>query len=678
MASTDKSPGIDPDMPDAEDSVKAEEVLQKFDPESRYLKVTGLWARIVKVVAIFFSLFQLYTGLFGVFEAQIQRPTHLMFALALVFILYPLKKRVGRETVHPVDLVLAAMSVAATLYSILNYEDLMESAGLYSGLDYAVSVVGILLTLEATRRIVGLPIVFIAGIFLIYAYFGAHFPGFMSHRGYDIKRIATHMWFTTEGILGVPLGVSANFIFLFILFGAFLMSTGIMEFFMDLAYAVAGWASGGPAKIAVITSAFEGTVSGSSVANTVGSGSFTIPLMKRLGYRPEFAGAVEAAASTGGQIMPPIMGAAAFLMAEFINMPYIEIAKAAVIPALLYFTGVFVVIHLEAKKCGLKGLGRDQLPHLGKVMKERSYLILPLVGIIYFLLEGATPMRAAMSGLGLCVLVGMFRKETRLNLKKLLDTLESGARSALGVAVACATAGIIVGVVTLTGLGLKMGDGLIAIAGGLLLPTLFFTMITSLVLGMGAPTTANYVITSTVAAPALVKLGTPPVAAHMFTFYFGIVADITPPVALAAMAGAAIAKSNPWWTGVQASKIAIAAFIIPYVFVFSPALVLVDASIPLVGQMLMTSVVGMIGVGAAVEGWYWTRMAWWERIAALAAGLMLIDPATVTDVTGLGIMGLLTIFQYRKAWQQRAKTRKSQVPAENQPDRSAATGQLHQ
>lgn len=665
-------------MPDAEDSVKAEEVLQKFDPESRYLKVTGLWARIVKVVAIFFSLFQLYTGLFGVFEAQIQRPTHLMFALALVFILYPLKKRVGRETVHPVDLVLAAMSVAATLYSILNYEDLMESAGLYSGLDYAVSVVGILLTLEATRRIVGLPIVFIAGIFLIYAYFGAHFPGFMSHRGYDIKRIATHMWFTTEGILGVPLGVSANFIFLFILFGAFLMSTGIMEFFMDLAYAVAGWASGGPAKIAVITSAFEGTVSGSSVANTVGSGSFTIPLMKRLGYRPEFAGAVEAAASTGGQIMPPIMGAAAFLMAEFINMPYIEIAKAAVIPALLYFTGVFVVIHLEAKKCGLKGLGRDQLPHLGKVMKERSYLILPLVGIIYFLLEGATPMRAAMSGLGLCVLVGMFRKETRLNLKKLLDTLESGARSALGVAVACATAGIIVGVVTLTGLGLKMGDGLIAIAGGLLLPTLFFTMITSLVLGMGAPTTANYVITSTVAAPALVKLGTPPVAAHMFTFYFGIVADITPPVALAAMAGAAIAKSNPWWTGVQASKIAIAAFIIPYVFVFSPALVLVDASIPLVGQMLMTSVVGMIGVGAAVEGWYWTRMAWWERIAALAAGLMLIDPATVTDVTGLGIMGLLTIFQYRKAWQQRAKTRKSQVPAENQPDRSAATGQLHQ
>ena len=666
MTPAEKSPRIEgADRRGAEDSVDIDGVLEKFDPESRYLKVAGLWAQIVKIVAILFSLFQLYTGLFGVFEAQIQRPTHLMFALALVYLLYPFKKAKGRVSVHPADLVLAAMSAAVTLYSILNYEDLMESAGLYSRLDYAVAVAGILLTLEATRRIVGLPIVIIAGIFLSYAYFGDYFPGFMSHRGYDVKRIATHMWFTTEGILGVPLGVSANFIFLFILFGAFLMSTGIMEFFMDLAYAVAGWASGGPAKIAVITSAFEGTVSGSSVANTVGSGSFTIPLMKRLGYKPEFAGAVEAAASTGGQIMPPIMGAAAFLMAEFISKPYIEIAKAAVIPALLYFTGVFVVVHLEAKKCGLKGLSRDQLPNLAKVLKERSYLILPLVGIIYFLLEGATPMRAAMSGLGLCVLVGMIRKETRLNLKKLLDTLESGARSALGVAVACATAGVIVGVVTLTGLGLKMGDGLIAIAGGLLLPTLFFTMITSLLLGMGAPTTANYVITSTVAAPALIKLGVPLVAAHMFVFYFGIVADITPPVALAAMAGAAIAKSNPWWTGVNASKIAIAAFIVPYVFVFSPALVLVDASVALVAQMIVTSVIGMIGVGAAVEGWYWTRMAWWERIGVLAAGLMLIDPTTLTDVVGVTLISILTILQYRKARQARAMTGKQPVAAAN-------------
>jgi TRAP transporter 4TM/12TM fusion protein len=372
-------------------------------------------------------------------------------------------------------------------------------------------------------------------------------------------------------------------------------------------------------------------------------------MMKRLGYRPEFAGAVEAAASTGGQIMPPVMGAAAFLMAEFMNVPYVEVVKAAVIPAVLYFTGVFVVVHFEAKKCGLRGLSREELPKMGKVLKERFYLILPLVGIIYFLVEGSTPMRAALSGLVLCVLVGMLRQETRLDLKKLLDTLESGARGALGVALACATAGIIVGVVTLTGLGLKMGDGLLALAGGRILPTLIFTMITSLILGMGAPTTANYVITSTVAAPALLKLGTPLMAAHMFVFYFGIVADITPPVCLAAMAGAANAKSDPMKTGVNATKLAIAAFLVPYIFIFSPSLLMINATLLGVVQMTITSITGMVGVGAAVEGWYWTRMAWWERVMALAAGLMLIDPGTLTDIAGMVLMGLLTLFQYRKA-----------------------------
>ena len=632
-----------------EESIDIDKVLEKFDPESRFLKLSGLWLPLAKTIAVLFSLFQLYTGLFGVFEAQIQRPTHLLFALALVFLLYPFKPRKGITTPHPIDLIMAVLSVAAALYSIINYEIIVESAGLYSSLDFAVSILGIVLTLEATRRIVGLPIVIIAGLFMLYAYLGAYFPGFLAHRGFGIKRIATQMWFTTEGILGVPLGVSANFIFLFILFGAFLTSTGIMNFFMDISYAVAGWAAGGPAKIAVIASALEGTVSGSSVANTVGSGSFTIPMMKRLGYKPEFAGAVEAAASTGGQIMPPVMGAAAFLMAEFMNVPYVEVAKAAVIPALLYFTGVFIVVHFEAKKCGLRGLSREELPKIGKVLKERFYLILPLVGIIYFLVEGSTPMRAALSGLALCILVAMFRKETRLNLKKLLDTLEAGARGALGVALACATAGVIVGVVTLTGLGLKMGDGLLALAGGNILLTLVFTMITSLILGMGAPTTANYVITSTVAAPALLKLGTPLMAAHMFVFYFGIVADITPPVALAAMAGAAIAKSDPMKTGVNATKLAIAAFLVPYMFVFSPALLMINTTYLDIVQMTITAVLGMVGVGAAVEGWYWTRMTWWERILGLVAGLLLIDPGTVTDIIGIVLLAFVTAIQYRKA-----------------------------
>ncbi len=629
-------------------ALNADDVMEKFDREARFLRLSGSWAAVVKIIAICFSVFQLYTAVFGVLEAQIQRPTHLLFALALIYLLYPTRRKPGHNRIHPFDLCLCVAGVAAGLYSVLNYETLVESAGIYSNLDFAFGILGILLTLEATRRIVGFPIVIIASCFLVYAYLGPYFPGFMGHRGYDIKRIVTHMWFTTEGIMGIPLGVSATFIFLFILFGAFLTSTGIMEFFMEISNAIAGWASGGPAKVAVMASALEGTVSGSSVANTVGSGSFTIPLMKSLGYRSEFAGAVEAAASTGGQIMPPVMGAAAFLMSEFINKPYVEIAKAAAIPALLYFTGIWVVVHFEAKKCGLRGIPRDRLPNLFKILKAKSYLILPLVAIIYFLVEGSTPMTAALSGLGLCVAVGMFRRETRLNLPKLLNTLESGARAALGVAAACATAGIIVGVVTLTGLGLKMGDGLIALAGGMLILTLFFTMVTSLILGMGAPTTANYVITSTIAAPALVKLGVPILGAHMFAFYFGIVADITPPVALAAFAGAAIAKANPFRTGVIATKLAVAAFLVPYIFVYNPSLLLINATPMGILQMIVTSVLGMIGIGAAVEGWYWVQTRWWERVALFAGGLLLIDPGTLTDVIGLLLLAFVTGFQYRQ------------------------------
>ncbi len=631
--------------------VNIDAVLEKYDPEARYLKLTGTWATVVRIIAILFSLFQLYTALFGILEAQIQRPTHLMFALTLIYLLYPTRRAKGiggGMKLHPVDLALSILSVVVASYSLITYENLMESAGIYSTRDYVMAALGLLLTLEATRRIVGLPIVIIASCFLLYALLGPYFPGFLNHRGYELKRIVTHMWFTTEGIMGIPLGVSATFIFLFILFGAFLTTTGIMTFFIDISNAVAGWAAGGPAKVAVMTSALEGTVSGSSVANTVGSGSFTIPLMKSLGYKPEFAGAVEASASTGGQIMPPVMGAAAFLMSEFIGVPYVEIAKAAVIPALLYFTGIWVVVHFEAKKTGLKGLSRDQLPNLWRVLKKDSYLILPLVAIIYLLVEGSTPILAAMGGLGLCVVVGMFRKATRLNLPKLLDTLEAGARSALGVALACATAGIIVGVVTLTGLGLKMGDGLLALAGGLMIPTLIFTMITSLILGMGAPTTANYIITSTCAAPALLALGVPVLAAHMFVFYFGIIADITPPVALAAFAGAAIAKADPFKTGLNATKLAIAAFLVPYIFVYNPALLLIKATFLDVLQITITSIIGMIGIGAAVQGWYWTRMRWWERIMIFIAGLLLIDPATLTDIIGLAIILLITGVQYRQ------------------------------
>ncbi|MCE5263092.1 MAG: TRAP transporter permease [Deltaproteobacteria bacterium] len=636
--------------PEAVAAADVDAILEKYDPEARYLKLTGHWYTLVKIIAVCFSLFQLYTAMFGLFSAQIQRPTHLMFALTLIYLLYPTRKpqktRSAGLQIHPLDIALSLLSITVASYSLLTYENLMESAGLYSTTDYIMAALGILLTLEATRRIVGLPIVIIASCFIAYAILGPYFPGFLNHRGYEIKRIVTHLWFTTEGVMGIPLGVSATFIFLFILFGAFLTSTGIMDFFMDISNAIAGWASGGPAKVAVLSSALEGTVSGSSVANTVGSGSFTIPMMKRLGYRPEFAGAVEAAASTGGQIMPPVMGAAAFLMAEFIGVPYVEIAKAAVIPAILYFTGIWVVVHFEAKKCGLRGMSRAELPNLWHVLKKDSYLILPLFAIIYLLVEGFTPMRAALGGLGLCVLVGLFRKATRLNLTRLLDTLEAGARAALGVALACAAAGIIVGVVTLTGIGLKLGDGLLALSGGFLIPTLIFTMITSLILGMGAPTTANYIITSTCAAPAILALGVPVLAAHMFVFYFGIIADITPPVCLAAFAGAAIAKADPIKTGINATKLAIAAFIVPYIFVYSPELLLIHVTPWSIVQTTVTAILGMVGVGAAVEAWYWTRMSWWERVIAVVAGLMLIVPGTINDLIGFGLLGLVTVTQY--------------------------------
>jgi TRAP transporter 4TM/12TM fusion protein len=638
-------------MSDIKSDVTEEELtklLAKVDKESTFRKLTGFDARLVYVIAVAWSCFQIYTAMLGMYAAQLQRSIHLSFAFALVFLLYSYSVKKTVNKLRWYDYLFAAFTVYIGLYMVFNYTRLMETAGDYTRFDMVIGICGTLLTLEAARRVVGLPMVVVASSFLLYAYFGSYIPGFFSHRGYSIERIVSHMYFTTEGILGIPLGVSSTFIFLFILFGAFLEKTGIGKLFIDIADAIAGWAAGGPAKVAVITSALEGTVSGSSVANTVGSGSFTIPMMKKLGYRPEFAGAVEAAASTGGQIMPPVMGAAAFLMAEFIGMPYIEIAKAAAIPACLYFLGIFIEVHFEAKRCGLVGKPWSQIPRFMTVLKERGHLFVPLIAIIYVLTEGFTPTLAALVGLGLSVVAGALRKATRMSVPEIFNALEAGARGAIGVAIACATAGIIVGVVTLTGLGLKMANGLIDLAGGNLLLTLFFTMITSLILGMGVPTTANYVITSTMAAPALVLLGVPKLAAHLFVFYFGIIADITPPVALAAYAGAGIARANPFWTGVTASKLAVGAFIVPYIFVYNPAMLLIGTTPWGLTQNMVTACLGMFGVGAAMIGFCVAPMNWFERIWFAIAGLMLIDPGMVTDVIGILMLTAGMIIQYRK------------------------------
>ena len=627
---------------------EVEEVLRHIDRESNARKLAGTPRWLVYVIGVAFSCFQVYTAAFGLLPAQLQRSVHLSFAFALVFLLFPFRTGKSSDRLEWHDYLFAAFAAYVGLYITFNYMRIMEAGGDYATVDYIFSGFGVLLTLEAARRIVGPPIVILASVFLLYAYFGAYFPGFLAHRGYSLKRIASHMFLTTEGVMGIPLGVSASFIYLFVLFGSFREKSGIGQLFIDLSNAVAGWASGGPAKVAVVTSALEGMVSGSSVANTVESGSFTIPMMKRLGYRPEFAAAVEASASTGGQIMPPIMGAAAFIMAEFLNMPYIEIAKAAAIPACLYFFGVFMEVHFEAKRSNLRGMSRDELPKLGIVMRERGHLIFPLFAIIGFLLAGFTPLYAALTGLVICIAAGALRKATRMGPRDIADAFELGARNALGVAIACATAGIIIGVITLTGLGLKMANGLVDLAGGNLPLTLVFTMITSLILGMGVPTTANYIITSTIAAPALILLKVAPLAAHMFVFYFGIIADLTPPVALAAYAGAGIAKADPMKTGWIATKLAIGAFLVPYIFVFNPAMLLIGTTPYLLVHNLVTACIGMTAAGSAMIGFWLVPMNWYWRAWFFLAGLMLIDPGLLTDAIGIVMLGIGLAYQWRK------------------------------
>lgn len=618
--------------------VNIDELLARYDRESDYRRFGGYGKWVVALIAISFSLFQLYTAAFGVLDAHLQRAVHLAFAMALVFLLYPSRKSWSREHLHWIDAVLAVVATAMPLYIVVFYKELVYRAGMTTTTDMIIGALGILLVLEAARRVVGWPLVTVALIFVVYAFAGPYIPGTFGHRGVQLELLVDHLFFTTEGIFGIPLGVSSTFIFLFILFGAYLDKTGLGKFFIDLANAIAGWASGGPAKVAVISSGLMGTVSGSSVANVVGTGSFTIPMMKKLGYRPEFAGAVEAATSTGGQLMPPIMGAAAFLMADFVGIPYIQIVKAAIIPALLYFTGVMIGVHLEAKKNGLRGMSRDELPNVLRLLMDRGHLALPLIAIVYLLVAGYTPMRAALWAIGLSIVCAMLRKSTRISWRDIIKGLEDGARSALGVIIACATAGIIIGVVTKTGLGLKLASSLVDLAHGYLLPTLFFTMITSILLGMGVPTTANYVITSTIAAPAIIQLGVPILAAHMFVFYFGIIADITPPVALAAFAGSGIARSDPLKTGIQASKLAIAAFIVPYIFVLSPVMLMVDVTLPKVLLIILTSTLGMLGLATAVAGYLLTHAHWLERIMFFVGGLLMIDPSVTTDVIGFVLL----------------------------------------
>lgn len=666
---------------DEQTKLNLEELMRKYDTESRFRILSGWQGKLVALIAVAMSCFHFYTSGFGLLLAQKQGAVHLAFTLALVFLLYPASSKQSKTSGIPFyDFILGAIGVASAMYLVVFFNDLVTRAGLPTQTDLIMGFLLIATLLEATRRISNPVLPCLAIIALLYCYFGRSMPDMLAHRGFNVARIVNHMYLGTEGIFGTPLEVSSTFVFMFILFGAVLEKTGLGKFIIDLSLALAGWSTGGPAKVAVVSSGLMGTVSGSSVANVCTTGMFTIPLMKSVGYEPYFAGAVEAVASTGGQIMPPVMGAAAFIMAQILGVPYIEVAIAAVVPALLYYFAVMVQVHFEACRLGLRGIPWKQLPPLGPLLKTKGFLLIPLVAIIYFLLAGYTPLKAAFNGILVSFVLSWLNKETRLTPAKLYDAFQSGARSAIGVACACATVGMVVGMGTLTGLALKIAGAIVAMAevspdGSLaalgaslfsLAPgaevtaetaamaltkifTLFFTMIASLILGMGLPTTANFIVTSTMAAPALFLLGVPPMAAYMFVFYFGIAADLTPPVALAAYAGAGIAGSDPMKTGVTSFKLALAGFLVPYIYVYNPMLLFIDVEPFYMAQAICTALIGVFLLAMFTIGYFKAHLAWYMRALAFVGAICLLIPGTMSDLFGLAVLGVIYVMQTAKA-----------------------------
>ena len=636
------APAVDTSTGTAED---VEAIMKKYDRESNTRIWEGVPKKVVRYLLAAFALLMVYMNLFANWDERVRRSLFVGIVIILSFLVYPAKKGSTKKNHIPIyDIVLMVLGAGAYFYFVINFKTIIGHATRISQLEVIVGIIGILVLAETCRRVVGIPILCVATVFIGYAFYS----GLGAGRAFPqvLKSIVYNLFYTTSGVIGTPIGVCSTYIALFILFGAFLEATGISEFFIQLANSLAGASTGGPAKVAVISSALCGMVSGRSVGNTVTTGSVTIPLMKKTGYKGEFAGAVEAAASTGGQIMPPIMGAAAFLMAEMVGVQYSEIAMRAIFPALLYFTGIFITVHLEAKRLGLKGIAKEDLPKFVPLFIRQGYLLIPLVTLVAMVMMGYTMSRSAVIATLLAILVSIPNKSTRMNPTRFVNALETGGKNTLSVAVACGIAGIIAGVVTMTGLGQILISAIVSVAGDRVIIALFLTMLTCIVLGMGVPTTANYIIMATTCAPILVNgMGINKIAANMFVFYFGIVADITPPVALAAYAGSAIAKSNPMKTALNASRLAIAAFIVPYIFAFNPAMLFIDADVVQVVIIIVTSLVGLTGVAGGLEGYMVTNMNPIQRILAVVGGLCLIIPGTVTDLAGIAIVGASVVWQ---------------------------------
>ena len=631
----------------SDEPMDLEAVMKKFDQESNVRIWEGKPRIAVNCVLAAFSLFCLYVTLFASWLEELRLTTFVAWIVFLGFLVFPAKKS-GHKTNHIpwYDIIAMVLGTAAFLYFSFNAVAIIQQGTRFAPYQIVIGLIGILALAEVCRRSVGLPILIVAGCFLAYALIaGLSNPTLWGKLNYIVR----FLFYSKEGILSTPINVCSKFIVVFIIFGAFLERTGIADFFINISNAAVGWMSGGPAKVAVVVSAMEGMVSGSSVANTVGSGSVTIPLMKKTGYKPEFAAAAEASASTGGQIMPPIMGAAAFLMADYVQLPYSQIVLKAILPAVLYFAGIFIAVHLEARKSGLRGLRRDELPKL-RPMLSQVYLLLPLVLLIYLVSSSTKSIQyAAAIAIVAAIFVSIFNKDHRPTPMRLLESLAAGGQGTITVAAACGIAGIIAGTITMTGLANMMINGIVALAGNQVIIALFLTMLCCIVLGMGVPTTANYCIMAATCAPILIRMGVPAIAAHFFVFYFGIVADLTPPVALAAYAGAAIAQANPMKTALTSTKLAIAAFIVPYVFALNPAMLLIDTTAAEVILICVTSLVGIFGVSAALEGYLKTYMTWYARVACCVGGLMLIFPGVTTDIVGVALVGFVCVAQFAAA-----------------------------
>lgn len=618
-------------------SEELDDMIAKVEVESQFRDLRGFFGIVVAVLSVMMAIFHFWLAGFSPITGSKARIIHLAFALCLTFLVYPISKKWNKLTLY--DVLLAIAGATVNIYLFLNVDRIALNAGTLTTLDLIMGGITIVLVILGARRALGPALSIISIIALLYAYFGPYLPEFMMHRGYSISRLINHLYISLEGIYGTPLGTTSSYVFLFVMFGVFLSETGLSEFLTNAAMCVAGTKPGGPAKMAIVSSGFFGMISGSAPANVVTTGAFTIPLMKEMGYKAHFAGAVEAVASTGGQIMPPVMGTAAFIMAEILGISYRSIIFMAIIPAILYYVALWFFVDLEARKCGLTGLKKEQLPKLRESFKTNAIMLLPVILMLVLILRSYTAYFAAFWSTVLLIVLSMFNKKTRLNPKKLLNAILKGVKQTISVSMATAVVGIIIGIVNITGLGLQLANLIITISGGHLLITMILTMLACFILGMGLPTSAAYIVAAAVAPTAMVKMGVPVEAAHMFIFYYACLSSITPPVALASFAASGLCGAPTGKVGWMAVRLGIIGFVVPYMFVYSPELLMQGEALRVI-LAFITACVGAFCTAAALQGYFRTNASWYVRIMMGVAALLMIDSGLVTDSIGIALIAV--------------------------------------